>query len=96
MLRIAGVTLAALAFAPVADAARFAVSAAVEPGAHAATFRWSTRSPARVTVEVGRTPDYGIWLRTPAKASRLAAAAGSRARSARSRPRASRPGRSAA
>jgi hypothetical protein len=68
MLRWVGVTLAALAFVPAAGAAPLTVSAAVEPGAHAAAFRWSSSVPARVTIEVGRTSDFGIWLRTPPKA----------------------------
>jgi hypothetical protein len=67
MLRWVWVTLAALALAPAAEAGPLVVSAAVEPGAHAATFRWTTSAPARVTIEVGRTADFGIWLRTPAK-----------------------------
>ena len=67
MLRWFGVALASLVLAPAAQAA-LSVSAAIEPGAHAATFTWTTSGPARVTVEVGRTADYGIWLRTPARA----------------------------
>jgi hypothetical protein len=67
MLRWFGVALASLVLAPAAQAA-LSVSANVEPGAHAATFTWTTNGPARVTVEVGRTDDYGIWLRTPARA----------------------------
>jgi hypothetical protein len=66
MLRWFGVALASLVLAPVAPAA-LAVSASVEPGAHAATFTWTTSGPARVVVEVGRTTDYGIWLRTPVR-----------------------------
>ena len=66
MLRSLGVALASLVLAPAAQAA-LSVSAAVEPGAHAATFTWTASAPARVTVEVGRTADYGIWLRTPAR-----------------------------
>ena len=67
MLRWFGVALASLVLAPAAQAA-LSVSAAVEPGAHAATFTWTTSGPARVTLEVGRTADYGIWLRTPTRA----------------------------
>ena len=69
MLRWVGVSLAALAFGPAAEAAPLTVSGSVEPGAHAATFRWSTSASARVTLEVGRTADLGIWLRTPRKAA---------------------------
>ena len=55
MLRWFGVALASLVLAPAAQAA-LSVSAAVEPGAHAATFTWTTSGPARVTVEVGAQP----------------------------------------
>jgi hypothetical protein len=67
MLRLVGVILAALALAPPAEAARMTVTAAAEPGAHAAAIRWSTPIAARVTVELGRTGDYGIWMRTPTR-----------------------------
>ncbi len=65
MLRWVGAAVVALAFAPAAVAAPLSVAATVEPGSHAATFRWTTSAPARVTVELGRTDDLGIWLRTP-------------------------------
>ena len=67
MLRLVGVVLAALVLAPGAEAARPTVTAVAEPGAHAAAIRWTTSTAARVTVEVGRTGDYGIWMRTPAR-----------------------------
>jgi hypothetical protein len=64
MARWAAVVVVALAAAPPAHGA-LGVSASVSPGAHAATFSWTTSAPAQVTIEVGRTADYGIWLRTP-------------------------------
>ena len=68
MLRWLAPAFVALALAPAAGATQLSVSAAVQPGAHAATFTWSVSHPARVTVEIGRTSDYGIRLRTPAAA----------------------------
>lgn len=65
MRRSVAVALAAVGLAPpAAHAAPLSVSATVEPGAHAATFRWSASAPARVTVELGRTAELGVWLRT--------------------------------
>jgi hypothetical protein len=67
MLRTLGVAVAAVALAPSAHAAP-AVSASIEPGAHAAAFRWTASPAAEVTIEVGRTGDFGITLRTPDRA----------------------------
>jgi hypothetical protein len=66
MGRWVGVAIVALVFAPAAQGA-LGVAATVEPGAHAAAFRWTTTAPARVTVEVGRTDALGVWLKTPTR-----------------------------
>jgi len=65
VLRVVAVVAFGLGLAPAAAAAPLSVAAAVEPGSHAATFRWTTSSPATTTVEVGRNDVFGIWLRTP-------------------------------
>jgi hypothetical protein len=67
MVRSVAVVALGLGLASAATAAPLTVSAEVEPGAHAATFGWTSSVPARTIVEVGRTSDYGIWLRTPAR-----------------------------
>ena len=67
MVRSVAVVALGLGLAPAATAAPLTLSAEVEPGAHAAAFRWTSSAPARTTVEVGRTSDYGIWLRTPTR-----------------------------
>jgi len=71
MLRWFGVALAALVLAPAAQAA-LSVTSAVEPGAHAATFTWTTSGPARVTLEVGRTAD--VRRRRPRRRARSVSA----------------------
>jgi hypothetical protein len=65
MLRVVAVVAFALGLAPAAAAAPLSVAAAVEPGSHAAAFRWTSSVPAITTVEVGRNDVFGIWLRTP-------------------------------
>src|SRR4029453_7883658 len=65
MLRVVAVFAFALGLAPAAAAAPLSVAAAVEPGSHAAAFRWTSSVPAITTVEVGRNDVFGIWLRTP-------------------------------
>jgi hypothetical protein len=68
MRRTVLVVLGALVLAPSAAAAPLTVRADVHPGAHAATFVWTTSAPAVVTLEVGRSPEYGIRVRTPGSA----------------------------
>ena len=65
MLRLVAVVAFGLGLAPTAAAAPLSIASAVEPGSHAAAFRWTTSAPAITTVEVGRNDVFGIWLRTP-------------------------------
>ena len=60
--------LVALAGAAAVPAAPLSVAAQVQPGSHAATILWSASAASRITVEIGRTADYGVWLRVPRRA----------------------------
>ncbi|HET9674857.1 MAG TPA: fibronectin type III domain-containing protein [Gaiellaceae bacterium] len=67
MLRSVAVVAVGLGLAPTAAAAPLSINATVEPGSHAAAFRWTTSAPATTTVEVGRNDAFGIWLRAPTR-----------------------------
>jgi hypothetical protein len=64
-LLIVAVFTLAPAGSTVAATPPLTVTAAAEPGSHAAAIAWTANPAARVTVEVGRTGEYGIWARTP-------------------------------
>lgn len=64
-LLIVAVVALAPAGSTVASTPPVTVTASAEPGSHAAAIAWTASAAARVTVEVGRTGDYGVWARTP-------------------------------
>jgi hypothetical protein len=65
--RVAFALIGALAAPAPVSAAPLAVDAIVHPGAHAVSIGWRATAPARVTIEIGRTGEYGVWLRAPAQ-----------------------------